>query len=375
MGAIGGPNKVEDGLVLALDGANVKSFRGEPTTNVVTNSLPTSGWGIGNFGGSTITRSFLTENSIPFMRFSGVINASDYPRVTDSVFSNSATITGTFSTSFEARGTPGSQIRLRLYENGSTKITNTATLTSDWVRYTFENQSTAFLLNQPYFNPVTTGATYDIRNIQIEAKPYATPFVNGTRGTTVATGGGWADLSNTSNHGELVNGPTFSSGNLGSISFDGVDDYISTNQSFNTNQFTYETWLSSSNISKDQMYVGASVDAFYLRIVSSAAFLSISANGQRTLTHSQTLQNNTIYQIVSVYNGVQLKIYVNGLLTTGSVINQTMTRWGGNRIGRWRDNDQRSFVGSVFLMNAYDRELTSTEIQQNYNATKGRFGL
>ncbi len=35
MSAIGGPNIVEDGLVVALDAANEKSFRGEPTTNIL----------------------------------------------------------------------------------------------------------------------------------------------------------------------------------------------------------------------------------------------------------------------------------------------------------------------------------------------------
>jgi len=35
MSAKGGPDIVTDGLVLALDAANIKSFRGEPTTNLL----------------------------------------------------------------------------------------------------------------------------------------------------------------------------------------------------------------------------------------------------------------------------------------------------------------------------------------------------
>ena len=37
----------------------------------------------------------------------------------------------------------------------------------------------------------------------------------------------WNDLSRGGNNGNLVNGPTFNSGNGGSILFDGVDDYVS----------------------------------------------------------------------------------------------------------------------------------------------------
>ncbi len=38
----------------------------------------------------------------------------------------------------------------------------------------------------------------------------------------------WSDLSGNGNNGTLTNGPTFDSGNNGSIIFDGVDDYITT---------------------------------------------------------------------------------------------------------------------------------------------------
>jgi hypothetical protein len=189
------------------------------------------------------------------------------------------------------------------------------------------------------------------------------------------TGTSWNDLSGNNENGVLTNGPTFNSENLGSIVFDGVDDYVVFNQRVNSPSFTYEVFLKPTNVTKDQMYVGTSVDAFYLRIVSSRPFISVSANGQRTFHSSITLQNNIIYHIVSIYNGVQLKIYVNGVLTQGVVINQSMTGWGGNRIGRWRDNDQRSFVGNIYSLKSYNRELALSEIQQNYNATKSRYNI
>jgi hypothetical protein len=36
----------------------------------------------------------------------------------------------------------------------------------------------------------------------------------------------WSDLSGNSNNGELVNGITYDDTNLGSLVFDGVDDYV-----------------------------------------------------------------------------------------------------------------------------------------------------
>ena len=49
------------------------------------------------------------------------------------------------------------------------------------------------------------------------------------------TGTTWSDLSGNGNSGTLTNGPTFNSGNGGSIVFDGVDDNIS----FSGNTFNY----------------------------------------------------------------------------------------------------------------------------------------
>jgi len=383
------PRIVTDGLVLALDAANVKSFRGEPTTNVVTDSLPTSGWTASQFGGSTLTVSFLSENSIPFMRFSNVINASDYPRVTNSVFANSATIAGTFSTSFEARGTPGAQVRLRIYENGSTKITNTATLTSDWVRYTFENQSTAFLLNQPYFNPVTTGATYDIRNIQIEAKPYATPFVNGTRGTTVATGGGWADRSGNSNHGELINGPTYNSSNLGSLVFDGVDDYINCGNAASLNvgfgSLTMSVWymrFTNAGTNLRTLSKGGGDDnsnglAFLGADTSMNAIVTDLPNARKSIGVSGLSLNRWYYATAVVdRSNNSLLLYIDGQfrtsrtdLTSTSLSGTSPLYVGGNAPG------SALWAGRIPQVHVYNLALTASEILQNYNATKGRYGL
>ena len=36
----------------------------------------------------------------------------------------------------------------------------------------------------------------------------------------------WFDLTSNNNNGILINGPTFDSGNGGSITFDGIDDYV-----------------------------------------------------------------------------------------------------------------------------------------------------
>ena len=43
----------------------------------------------------------------------------------------------------------------------------------------------------------------------------------------------WTDLSGNGNNGSLVNGVGYNSGNLGSLSFDGVNDYVNFGNIFN----------------------------------------------------------------------------------------------------------------------------------------------
>ena len=50
----------------------------------------------------------------------------------------------------------------------------------------------------------------------------------------------WTDLSGNGNNGTLTNGPTFNTGSLGSISFDGINDYCDVGNTL-TNGFTEMT--------------------------------------------------------------------------------------------------------------------------------------
>ena len=68
MSAAANPDIVTDGLVFKYDTGDGKSYRGEPTTNVVADPLPTDGWGVANYQTSTGTRSYSSENGIPNYR-------------------------------------------------------------------------------------------------------------------------------------------------------------------------------------------------------------------------------------------------------------------------------------------------------------------
>jgi hypothetical protein len=378
MSASANPDIVTDGLVFMYDTDDGKSYKGEPTTNVVANPLPTNGWSVSQAQGSTLTRTYLTEDGIPFMRFSDVTNGSDYPRITNSVFANSATITGTFSTSLEVKGTAGAVLRLRIYENGSTKITNSITLTSEWTRYTFDNQSTGFNLNQPYFNPATSDAIYDIRNIQVEAKSHSTPFVNGTRSATQGlidrTGTSTIDISNAS----------FDSN--AQMTFDGTDDYI---EVLNTNLPAPSTNLTMECVFQrvsgrtiiNYGPSGFNTAKYYgFECLGSNPALRSNINTSSGLTQiigTTVINPNTKYYGAMTYDGSSVKLYVNGELEasaskSGSILNSSTPSLN---IGRKNSGNGEYINGEIPIVKLYNKALTAAEVLQNYNATKSRFNL
>ena len=206
------------------------------------------------------------------------------------------------------------------------------------------------------------------------------------------TGTTWTDLSGNSNTGTLTNGPTFSAGNMGSIVFDGTNDYVDTVNTGTTFQFanvtfTVSLWIKTSATSGVIISKGATAStAGWMFQFDSAGTVSGTTKGSDgTNTYNRTsiatVNNNTWRNIVSVYttNTTTLasnttSIYIDGVLsngtgTLGGLVYATTT--DTVQIGRRPSGAYWS--GSVSNLLIYNRALTAAEILQNYNATKSRF--
>ena len=202
----------------------------------------------------------------------------------------------------------------------------------------------------------------------------------------------WSDLSGNGNTGTLTNGPTFSAGNLGSIVFDGTNDYVDTVNTETTFQFanvtfTVSLWIKTNATSGVIISKGATAStAGWMFQFDSAGTVSGTTKGSDgTNTYNRTsiatVNNNTWRNIVSVYttNTTTLasnttSIYIDGVLsngtgTLGGLVYATTT--DTVQIGRRPSGAYWS--GSVSNLLIYNRELTAAEILQNYNATKSRF--
>jgi hypothetical protein len=84
---------------------------------------------------------------------------------------------------------------------------------------------------------------------------------------------------------------------------------------------------------------------------------------------------NTWTHVVGVRAGVNLSLYVNGVLNASKVapgvINQTTSYM---HVGHMRAG-QHEFLGNIAAVNLYSKALSATEVLTNYNATRGKFGV
>lgn len=202
----------------------------------------------------------------------------------------------------------------------------------------------------------------------------------------------WNDLSRSGNNGTLTNGPTFNSGNGGSIVFDGSDDYANLGSSINfsnyTNGFTIGFWVKVLNVSQSNRYLfskltNAGTDNQFSIVygyVANTFELYGGAGGsganQNIRTNSQILVNDTNWHFL---------YYTVGSTTTGyldGVVKFTNTYPSLTFLSSTNSNFTSTFNGSqnfgnlsISNMVLYDKILSTSEIQQNYNTTKTRFGL
>jgi hypothetical protein len=190
----------------------------------------------------------------------------------------------------------------------------------------------------------------------------------------------WRDLSGNNYSGSLFNGPIFNSDNGGSIVFDGSNDYVSINYSANPSDITFELIVKPLNISTGSIkaflakYDGSTF--FYIGLQSSDS--SIYREGNGGFIDSNVIPPNTssFYSITVINSSASRAIYINGDLKNGSGVTASPANVGGGLyIGTLFPGSTIRAAFALYSLKVYERMLSASEILNNYNVTKKRFGL
>jgi hypothetical protein len=197
----------------------------------------------------------------------------------------------------------------------------------------------------------------------------------------------WYDLSGNNYNGTLTNSPTFSSANGGSIVFDGTDDNIQLGNASTflpTSAITLNCWAkTNTTTSYKKLFVTinsgsgpSGLQGLYWSLGSDGSYYFgvITNVGTVDVNQIVSLSTSKYYNFTATYDGSTIKIYLNGSLLNSGSHSGTINNGGIGRISGY-DNNNESWNGNISTFSIYNRALTATEILQNYNATKTKFGI
>jgi hypothetical protein len=194
----------------------------------------------------------------------------------------------------------------------------------------------------------------------------------------------WNDRSGNSINGTLVNNPTFNSDNSGSIVFDGTNDVVNASTSIinrtNGQEITVSCWIKPSRTSGQYSVFCANRSndnniynwMFYQHTINGV----ISFHGANQNPSSYVPTINRWINVTNTVTAAGLsRLYVNGVLTY-TVTGYTYGNGTPSRLGIGANAGAlEPFQGNIAEVLIYNRALTVEEIKQNFNSTRGRFGI
>ena len=384
MGIVRGSNIITDGLIYGYDTGygvadkhtSTRFYKGRPTTNEI--NLTTSD--LNNW------TSYSNGNDGTFTTEFGTVGVKINNRASwNGLYKNFAlpsTGTYTFSAWFRYRGGTSNNNGATVYISGwggsDTQTTIDKSKVGEWQRISrtinVTDVTLSFYLISYGGSQSSDTSSWDVTMPQIEKLSDATPFVNGSRSNTTSL----IDLKRTRN----ISVANMSFDSTGQPTIDGTDDKISTGVTTQLDDFSCVVVFKNDNSAT----WGRIVDKSY----TTGFFISPRWNGnaghvgagiiEPNAPHGQHLSyDNTKYNYFAVTrNGGTHTIYLNGASNSTSKTNGSTSLLSSTEmhIGSWYDNrSSQRFTGEIPVFKLYNKQLSATEIQQDFEAYKNRFNL
>jgi len=392
-----GPNISGVGnLVLDLDAGNIKSFLGEPTTNLVPS--PYAYLTYAYVSGPVDTITFNENYTLVSVKRYTVTQTVNTARA--AIFPVNLTTGTTYAFSFKCKynGTTTTQPIFLVNsekgnpekDNSNTNLTNNPIIYSignnwNYFTYTFSFSScptSACILTFGLYTAAVTGytnETFDIYQAQFEIKNYCTPYVNGSR----LASNGWLDLSGNNNNGTL-SGVTYNNDQVGSLVFDGVSNYVDLGSTTILNNLdnylTVEAWVKTRTNSGTQMIAGRANDWRVQKNGTSYQFEHRNSSQNIVVASSTNTSTDWLYIVATYSLNTFVKIFINGIemdsqaQTLSTRLSQTQNQIGNNYA--WHSGSTYNdywFNGLISNVKIYNRALSASEILQNYNGLRFRY--
>ena len=205
----------------------------------------------------------------------------------------------------------------------------------------------------------------------------------------------WTDISGKGHNGTLTNGPTFNSGDMGTIVFDGSNDTVTLSANsdfdFGTGDLTIEGFFNKSAttanltlVCSENYYANGYNGNWIIRITNANTIAFASYDGKSNEEYSEFSAPTTSgkwYHFAFVREGTgsnESKFYLNGVVAGSGTISKSLSNAGneGLRIGEDNNWANAFMNGKISNVKIYKgKGLTATEVKQNYKALRGRYGI
>jgi hypothetical protein len=207
-----------------------------------------------------------------------------------------------------------------------------------------------------------------------------------------STGDIWNDLSGNMNNGTLLGTPTFNTSNGGNIDFDGINDYTNIPNAaseINDLNISIGCWINQNTIHTSNVFNEIKMIAqlsatepgnsstFYLHLRNSGVIWRYQrGSNQFNFSPAATQEIGKWAYYVGVSDTNNISLYKNGLLVGSTANNVSYLTLANNDINLAKGEfDNTFFDGKISNVQIYNRSLSSSEVLQNYNSIKSRYGL
>ena len=369
MAVYSGPEIANNGLVFHYDMSNTtKSWKGAPTTNLLYDSGVIN-WTIGNLV-AAVTRTAVVENSV--YRITSTTGGAFRFAVPLSKLTNGLSYNLSYKYKIIVGGPSFSMTDWNdgsLFNIVNTQVDNYFFSSAYGTRSTYDNTYRFMDFT------ISANTVVEIWDVQLEQNTFATPFVNGTRSNTQAI----LDLAKTTTI--TANSLTYQSD--GTFSFNG-SNYLTIPNTLLGNgntPWTISAWVKTTTtvnaLGQGSVISNSSGGPVYSMLgINAGKIVYWTYQGGawvQKLGVGKTVNDGSWHELTWVNNSnYTMAMYVDGVLDF-NVANSTSGN--NNPVDRIGGSWAAQFVGSIAALRRYSRALSAVEIQQNFEATKTRFGI
>ena len=197
----------------------------------------------------------------------------------------------------------------------------------------------------------------------------------------------WTDISANGRVGTLTNGPTYNSANSGSITFTAASsNSVLLTGSTAVSQATFTVWLRRSGSQNDYAGilftrggVSSSISGLsFFSTVNNLAYNWNNAVASYSFNSGLTVPDGVWCMAALSLTSTAATLYLcqsSGTTSATNTLAHSSTTFDGLKLGWDGTASSRYMNGSIASAHLYNRALSASEIQQNFNALRGRFSV